>query len=186
MGKELHQSCRGVKHHLPNRTRLKLPVKHSRKATIEKIEHGLRKIPAVRDVETNHKTGSILVHHDESPSIISDFSKVLNKFAVEALEDMMLPKHLDAEDVSIISSIISRSVKRANRGFITYTNNHVDLRTLFPMVLFTIGVSKSLQVERWWTQVPPYMFFYWAYDAYLRFHLNRVPERKENGAASLN
>ncbi len=187
MAKELHSKCRGVKHHLPHRTRLKLPMKHSRKETLDKIEHGLRKIPAVKNVETNHKTGSVLVHHDDSSSILQDLQTVLSKVAGEALEEMLLPTFLDVEDVSIISSIISRTAKRANRGFITYTNNQVDLRTLFPMVLFTIGISKSLQVERWWTQVPPYMFFYWAYDAYLRFHLNRAPERRHNnGAESLN
>ena len=181
MPKELHLRCQGVRHHLPERTRLRVPRSYRHPEVIENIEKGIQELESVKRVETNSKTGSILVHHEASPNIISDLHRVLSERAEGALDEMLEPVTAENEEVSILATLIGQTARKANRRFTMYTGNKVDLRTLLPLILTGVGLSRAASVERWWLDVPPYLFFYWAYDAFLRFHLHKMPEIRENG-----
>ncbi|MGD9684821.1 MAG: HMA2 domain-containing protein [Candidatus Obscuribacterales bacterium] len=181
MAGKLSIGSRGLKHHLAERTRLRVPRRHRSVDTMSRIQEALCRIGSVKEVETNAKTGSVLVLHRNDINVLSAMEKAILEVAPEALDEMTREENTEADNVSIIASFIGTYATRANRRFSSYTGNQLDLKTLLPLIFFGLGVQRAADTERWWSHTPAYLFFYWAYDAFLRFHLYRIEERKQNG-----
>jgi hypothetical protein len=56
------------------------------------------------------------------------------------------------------------------------TNNAIDLKMLVPVGFFAAGVIQSRRHLGWFNQMPAWMLFYFAYDAYMKFHGPSVRE----------
>ncbi len=184
MAKTLHVGSQGVKHHLPDRTRLKVSKKFRSERRLNDINRALRKIDTVKEVDINHKTGSILIKHAEDSRILGKIEQALNDVAAEVLVE--LTREPEGEDVSILAELIGNALGRANYGVSRYTGNNVDLRMLVPLAFLGLGIEKASRTPGWFDHAPAYIFFFWAYDAYIRFHLHRFEERRENGHISIN
>ena len=53
---------RGVSHHVPHRTRYRLASHYRHEEMVNRVSDSLKKVPGVKSVEFNKRTGSLLVH----------------------------------------------------------------------------------------------------------------------------
>lgn len=166
---------------MARRTRLKVPKKFRLGSIMEQVAASIKEIASVKEVEANPKTGSLLITHRNDLGLLPALEKAIAARSPQLLDEMTREDSSADDNVSIIASFIGTYATRANRGFRSYTGNQLDLKTLLPLVFLVMGIEKASTTQRWWAQTPAYLFFYWAYDAFLRFHLYRVEERKENG-----
>ncbi len=185
MSSKLSSNSHGVKHHLPTRTRLKVSRKFRHEHRLEEIGRALRRVPSVNEVDINLKTGSILVHHKNDPEILQKLESAIESVASDVVTELVRVSLAEEEDVSLLAEIIGKTMRRANRGLSKYTGNQVDLRMAIPIMFLLLGIDKASRTPGWFSHAPAYVFFYWAYDAYVRFHLHRFEERMENGHATM-
>ena len=64
-----------VAHTSKHRTRLRVPKNKRGHVKFSKAKQALEAIPGVRSVEINDDTGSLLIHHDETPGLFEDVSE---------------------------------------------------------------------------------------------------------------
>jgi Heavy metal associated domain 2 len=94
-------------HHLPGRTRFRIPERRGDHAFFDEISERLRKFPSVREVETNPVTASLLLHYsgdlDSEP-----MQAVLNALAEIVEPELSAPpvaKRLHATAVEVDQAI---------------------------------------------------------------------------------
>lgn len=183
--RHLHKHAQGVAHHLPHRTRLRIPASHRDAATIRSIHESLTELPEVHTVETNERTGSVLIHHMHNEDILPIIGKAIEGVAVDLFDALLeVEEESESLSVSIIGHVIRSTISRANARMIGYTGNSLDLKMLLPITFLGLGLLQAGRNERWWLQTPTYVLFYWAYDSYMKFHgpsAHNVAEHAGNG-----
>ncbi len=182
--RHLHKYSRGVAHHLPHRTRLRIPKTHRDATTVRRVRDTLAALPSVHSVETNERTGSIIVHHSHDEDILSSIGRAIEGVAVDLFESILEVEELESPTVSIFGTLIRSTVARANEGMSGYTGHSVDLKMLLPITFLSLGLVQASRIDRWWLQTPAYVLFYWAYDSYMKFHgpqVHNVEEHSGNG-----
>lgn len=78
---------RGVIHHVPHRTRYRLASHHRNEEIVTRLHESLKKVPGVKKVEFNDRTGSVLVHHDEIPDMVNTLNNACGDIAVDLLKN---------------------------------------------------------------------------------------------------
>jgi hypothetical protein len=176
MSRKLHAKSRAVAHHLPHRTRLKLPREHRDAATIKKLQDSIKNTPGVSAVEINQRTGSVLIHHDEDPEILTNVSHAIDDVAGELFEVLLEAGGVEIPGLSIFAHVIREQLSGLDNRLAVATNNVIDLKMLVPLAFFGAGVIQSKRHLGWLDQVPAWVLFYFAYDAYMKFHGPSVRE----------
>ena len=72
-------------HHLPHRTRLRVPDVHRGKKTMRQLNESLLKVPGVKSVKVNERTGSIVVHHDEDHRMLEAMGEAISNLGLDSL-----------------------------------------------------------------------------------------------------
>jgi len=160
----------GVAHHLAHRTRYRLSRKDRNNRTLKSIQDSLAKVPGVKAVEFNERTGSVLVHHDEKPEILGILATVLEELGIDLLEGVAGEEIIVVSGVSIVANLIKSRIGGANTLVSQMTNNYFDLKTLLPFLFLGAGIYQASRNRFWWEQIPAYALFYYAYDSYIKFH----------------
>lgn len=158
-----------VVHHLPERTRLRLPPEQRHSGRLASVSQALQDVPGIHDVETNYKTGSLVVHHDPDPSILSSIGHSLEDMlglALELGEDGVE----DGGGASILSHLVQGTVSRLDGNVSNATGSWLDLKMLVPMALVGAGVTRATESGIGWANIPAFVFFYYALDTYIKFH----------------
>ena len=176
MNRNLHAKSKAITHHLPHRTRLRLPKEHRDAATIKKVHEKLKKTAGVSDVEINPRTGSVLIHHDEDPVILEKVSNSLDEVAGELFEAILAAEGIEIPGLSIFAHVIRERLSHLDNRLAVATNNLIDLKMLVPLAFFGTGVFQARRNTGWLDQVPAWVLFYCAYDAYMKFHGPSVRE----------
>ncbi len=173
MSGRLHAQSRGVAHHLPHRTRLRVPKEHRTKGQLENMADALRKAPGVQSVDVNHRTGSILVHHHEHPSIFNTFEKTIEESSGELFEALVEGGSLQVAGLTFAGHFIANFVSNLNEQLGEATNKQVNLRTLAPAAMLGLGLMrlKRGQGEDLLMTVSPIVLFFYAFDLYWRFNV---------------
>jgi hypothetical protein len=185
--RQLEQSSYGIAHHLPHRTRLKLPHQHRDKQTIQRVHDSIKKIPGVSSIQVNDRTGSVVVHHEPSEGILQSIGEALEGVSDELFDAMLEAGGIEFPGLSIMGHLIKNSMSKVDNHVAEATGNLLDLKMLLPIGFLAAALYKAFKTEGWFTQVPTYVLFYYAYDSYMKFHGPSVRtasahERPDNGA----
>jgi hypothetical protein len=166
---KLDNSMRGVTHHLAHRTRYKLASHHRNAKTVSKLQESLKLTAGIINVEYNPRTGSLLVHHVESPEMVNNVSNVLNTVAGDLFEELA-EENLGLPGVSMLAQLIAKRFDKLNQYLAYRTNSYIDLKMLLPLLFMGAGLFQISKEKAAFSQVPAWVLFYYAYDSYLKFH----------------
>jgi hypothetical protein len=151
------------------------------------------KVPGVKSVDVNERTGSVLVSHEEHPEILEGLGGALDSIAGDLFEEV-----LEAEGGALIPgfSLLAHMIKK-RAGSVDHfladkTDNLIDLKMLVPVLFLGAGLVKVARSTNWIHEVPAWVLFYYAYDSYLKFHppdvtataTVRPSRRSKNGATA--
>ncbi len=164
------QHMRGITHHVPHRTRYRLAARHRAAATVSRIKDSVLKVPGVKNVEFNERTGSLLVHHEEHPEIVSLLGAALAEIAGDLCVELAGVEVAALPGVSLIAQLVGKRFANMDTYMARRTNNYLDLKTLLPVVFLAAGIYQTAKNRAWFSQVPAWVLFYYAYDSYLKFH----------------
>jgi len=182
----LHAKSTGVAHHLAHRTRLRIPRQHRTPHKMEQVAQALRTAPGVRHVEVNHRTGSILVQHDEHPDILKTVEKTLEESSGEILEALIEGGNPEVVGLTMGLHLISSLFSSADGKISTATNNMLDLRALAPVVFLAAGIMRLRRGagEDVLMTISPIVLFWYAFDLYWRFHIIKPAQQTETVTAT--
>jgi hypothetical protein len=166
---KLENPMRGVTHHLPHRTRYKLASHHRNAKTVSRLQESLKQTAGVKDVEYNHRTGSLLIHHVESPEMMGNVSNVLNTIAEDLFEELA-EENVGLPGVSMLAHLIAKRFDKLNQYVAFRTNSYIDFKMLLPLLFMGAGLFQISKEKAAFSQVPAWVLFYYAYDSYLKFH----------------
>ncbi|HEY9678761.1 MAG TPA: cation transporter [Drouetiella sp.] len=170
MTRKLTKECGGVKHHLPHRTRIKVPNDHRDPGKMDAVKNQLQALPGVQAVEVNHRTGSVVVHHDERSDTLELMGTAIESICDELFEEILAVEEIEFPGLSVVAQVIRNFLSKADIKVAEGTQNVVDLKMIVPLLFFGAGVVKSRQTGNWWGEVPAWVLFYYAYDSYMKFH----------------
>jgi Heavy metal associated domain 2 len=170
MIKKSSAKSRVIAHHLPHRTRIKLPRSHRDAATIKKVTDSIRKVSTVKDVQINDRTGSVVVYHEEDTKILEHINGALGEVAGEVLEALIEAEGAEFPGLSLVGTLVSSFMGKADDKLADATNNVVDLKIMMPLAFLGAGFYQASRNAAWLSQVPAWVLFYFAYDSYTRFH----------------
>lgn len=170
MKRILTRKSSGVRHHLPHRTRIKIPLSHRSVETMAAVKNELEYIPGVKDVQVNQRTGSVTIDHDEREDTLELVGAALDNIAEELFNQLALVEEIEFPGLSIVAHGIRKYLSRADEKVAAETNNVLDLKMLVPILFFGAGVVKTRMTSNWWGEVPAWVLFYYAYDSYMKFH----------------
>lgn len=159
-----------IKHHLPHRTRIKLPDGHRNAATLKLVEDSVKNLPGVKSVDVNHRTGSLLIHHDERSDILPAVNTAVEEVAGEIFEALLEMEGVAIPGLPILAHLLGKGLGSINTSFSDVTRNLVDLKVVLPAGFLAAALYRARQSPGWWMEVPAWALFYYAYDSYLKFH----------------
>jgi hypothetical protein len=162
---------RGVTHHVPHRTRYRLASQHRNEETVNRLHDSLKKVPGVKKVEFNDRTGSVLVHHDEIPEIVNTLNTACGEIAADLFEELAGEELIMFPEVSLLAELIGKRFSRINQYLANRTKNYIDLKMLLPLLFAGAGLYQLSKEKGMLNQVPGWVLFYYAYDSYLKFHV---------------
>ena len=148
--------------HTEKRTRLRVASMHRKSADIKKFVAAVKSLPSVDDVQTNLRTGSILIKHkgvtrDQFKGVFEDIGCILHSALFPDLPagkaKLDLPQAIADLDVRL--------------GLI---DSSFSLRNLIPLSLGTLSI---IQMRRQGIQIstaPWYILVYLAYYTYMKLH----------------
>jgi hypothetical protein len=128
------------------------------------------RVPGVKKVEFNKRTGSLLVHHDETPEILGALDSVLDGIAGDLFEELAPEEMAIVPGISLVAHLIRTRFISVNRYLARMTDNYVDLKMLLPLIFLGAGLYQASKHKAWFAQVPAWVLLYYAYDSYLKFH----------------
>lgn len=183
MPSRLHPQSRGVVHHLPHRTRLRLPVRHRSELSMHRAADALRSTPGVKSVEVNHRTGSILVHHDEHPGILGALEETLQQSSVHILEALIENGNPEAAGLALVGGFLRNLFATTDNQVAHATDNMMNLRTLAPLAMLALGLERLRRGrgEDILMSVSPVVLFFYAFDLFWRFNVtSQVPQAEQS------
>jgi len=172
---------KGVSHHLPHRTRYRLPKRSRTKEVAQKIREKVSKVSGVKDVEINEKTGSVLINHDETPGILPEIHDAMDSVALDLFEEVLEEEgELLFPGFSIFAHMIKKRAKTVDAAISAKTNNYLDLKSLVPLVFLGAGILRATKSKNVVGHVPALVLFYYAFDTYVKFHPPAPPAPPAN------
>jgi cation transport ATPase len=141
-----------VAHALPGRKRLKIEEKRGDEAYFSTVEKALSNTPGVVAVETNCRTGSVVVHHrPDEPTALQQAEK-------QGLFQLAAP---GPEGPTATPSIAANATRKASRPKQKATRaNGVNLRPLIIVGWVGLGIAQAIKGN---IAVPAIAAFWYAY-----------------------
>jgi hypothetical protein len=127
-------------------------------------------VSTVKDVQINDRTGSMIVYHEEDTEILEHINGALGEVAGEVFEAILAAEEVEFPGLSLIGTLISSFMGKADDQVSSATNNVVDLKIMMPLAFLGAGFYQASRNAAWLSQVPAWVLFYFAYDSYTRFH----------------
>jgi copper chaperone CopZ len=137
---------------------------------MKRVEDSVKNLPGVKGVDINHRTGSVLVHHEAREDMLPAVSTAVDGVAGEIFETLLELEGVEIPGLSIIAHLLGTNMSNLNNTMASATKNIVDLKTVLPMGFLVAGFHVARQNPGWWAEIPAWALFYYAYDSYLKFH----------------
>lgn len=160
---------------IPGRIRLRVAHpqrQHEKMAQIEKI---LAAHPQVDCVQTNIKTGSLLIHHDPKNGSLDNVLAMLKDLGIifgDITETQI------AAERSQAATNLTKAIGDLNQRVQKTTDGLVDLQFLFPWGLSLLAV-RQLFVKGWQLDlIPWYVLAWYAFDSFVKFNSPALDEKK--------
>ena len=174
MTRSQHSAVKVV-HRLPHRTRIRMPAVHRTPGKMEKMGDRLRQIDGVKDVQVDHRTGSILLKHSEDPGIIESLMVSLEE-AGDLFLSVMMEEEGPESELSMVSKFLKDTLGTANANVSRSTRGFIDLRMIVPIGFLGTAIWKMRKSQGWMVEVPPYVLLWYAWDSYMKLHHTRPPQ----------
>jgi len=188
---KLSKTSKGVAHHSPGRTRIKVPK--NQRHNLHQLKENLQNTPGVNNVEINHSTGSVLVHHDHEMPIFEVLHKAVETVGTDLLTtliegetaELLGPATIVATGVGLIASmgksfIGRRQVAEGTEAAPPFLSGApTDLRILLPAGFLLAAAYRAWETESFWVGVSPLALAYWAFDTYWKFNISSDLSRVE-------
>lgn len=197
MSKKLNRNSRSVAHHSEGRTRIKVPRHLRNSEHIHEVKRALRATPGVTDVDVNHTTGSITVHHEhDEDTIFQILHQTVETIGTDFLTAMVEGEAaqlvggvgLAAAGVGILEGLVKSLFGPAGTGneVPLFSGNADDLKKILPAAFLGAAIYKAYETKTIWAGVSPLVLGVMALDWYWK--LNHTPgvatEAHSNGQGS--
>lgn len=161
----------------PGRVRIRLHRSTRQPHRVRQIHAHVEGQAGVTRVETNPSTGSVVVHYDQNAV---SFDEVLGMFrdvgvVVQSLGELEVEEAGPIPGQSATSVRVIDAVDDIDRRLSHLTGHKFDLRVLFPIGLFAIGLRQVFVEGLGVTQVPGYVLLWYAFDTFWKFHREPRP-----------
>jgi hypothetical protein len=161
--------------------RLRLHRDHNEAATLGQIEQRLCERSGVSSVETNQRTGSVLVHYDRrrlSPNDLLDVVHELGMvaFSVAGTEGLPGPSEQPPAEVrpkvghSTTAVTVMDALTDLDQWLSELTGGRLDVKLLFPLSLGALAVRQIATTGLGLAEVPGYVLLWYAFDAFYKLH----------------
>ncbi len=181
MSKKLTSDSKGVAHHTPGRTRIKVPKDYRHE--LHKVKEALHSVPGVHKVHVNHETGSVTVQHDNNEDSLEVVGKAIKHVAsdlfhvlVEEEEAQLVGLDLVFAGAGLASRVAKNFLFTENGDRPRISGSISDLKNLVPLAFFGAAIYKAVETRSFWANVSPLVLTYWAFDTYWRFNVT-LPEK---------
>jgi hypothetical protein len=146
-----------VVHALPGRKRLRIEEKRGDEAYFAAVEKALSDSPGVDAVETNCRTGSVLVHHQPSEPSALQHAEEQGMFQLATPASEPRPAAFAAPSVSSNATATRKAFRPKPKAART---NSANLRPLIVMCWVGVGIAQAIQGN---IAVPAIAAFWYAY-----------------------
>jgi hypothetical protein len=165
-----HKHRAEVASHIPGRIRLRLHRPHRHPHTLQSIKTSLERREGIHKVEANHITGSLLIHYDTQVHSETGILGLLKDI------DVVVGTIVDAPHIeggsetggSNASLSFATALNDLARRFASLTGFTLDLRTLFPLSLASVGVWLIIENGLMLEMMPGWLFLWLAFDSFLK------------------
>jgi hypothetical protein len=136
---------------------------------MQAIGDELAQHPAVRNVEVNSRTGSVLVTGEGTGRLRSAVSDVLT--LIESVG------HEESREAGVEATV--QLVKRADQKLRGVTNGRFSLRALVPALFISVGIRELLKQGLSLGTIPWYVLIYYGVDSFLKLYPDYAPQRSD-------
>ncbi len=165
-------SAATISHSVPGRLRVRVQATSvgERDEVLDAVA-SLGRTPGVRQVRTDHRTGSALVTYDPDELELDALVGLLRgaHAALRALAPPSVVSSLDA-GISETASVIRSGVRVADGSVMRATRGVVDLRVLVPIGLAGLSASQLVRNGIGLKTIPWYVLAYYAFDSFVKLH----------------
>lgn len=166
----------------PGRLRIRLRQR-DREAT-RHVRDQMEHQRGVRHVHADPRTGSVLIRYDEQANTVDGLLDTLHDVGV-VLADAAGAITSDVPEFdghSATAADVNSAFNRLNRRISAATGRTVDLKLLVPLTFCGIGVWQVLRRGLGISQAPGYMFIWYSFDLFWKFHHESVRANRHDGA----
>jgi Heavy metal associated domain 2 len=162
---------------IPGRVRLRVAHPHRQRERMAQIETAIAAHPQVARVQTNVKTGSLLIHHDPANGGLDNILAMLKDLGI--ILGYITEKPIVAER-SQAAANLTKAIGDLNQRVQKTTDGLVDLRFLFPWGLSLLAV-RQLLVKGWQLDlIPWYVLAWYAFDSFVKLNASASDEKKHS------
>jgi hypothetical protein len=168
-------------------------VPKNQRHNLHQLKENLQNTPGVNNVEVNHNTGSVLVHHDHEMPIFEVLHKAVETVGTDLLTtliegetaELLGPATIVATGVGLIASMGKSFIGRrtppegAEKPASFFSGTPNDVKTLLPAAFLLAAAYKAWETESFWTGVSPLALAYWAFDTYWKLNISSDLSRVE-------
>jgi hypothetical protein len=168
---------------IPGRIRLRVAYPNRQREKMAQIEKTLAAHPQVNRVQTNVKTGSLLIHHDPENGGLDNVLAMLKDLGI-ILGDMTETQI--AAERSQAAANLTKAIGDLNQRVQKTTDGLIDLRFMFPWGLSWLAV-RQLLVKGWqFDLIPWYVLAWYAFDGFVKLNSPASDENKPSIADDSN
>jgi hypothetical protein len=168
---------------VPGRIRLRVAHPHRQREKMAQIEKTLAAHPQVARVQTNVKTGSLLIHHDSENGGLDNVLAMLKDLGI-ILGD--ITETQIATERSQAAANLTNAIGDLNQRVRKTTDGLVDLRFLFPWGLSLLAVRQLLAKGWQLDLIPWYVLAWYAFDSFVKLNSPASGEKKSSIADDSN
>ncbi|HEY5925686.1 MAG TPA: hypothetical protein VIV11_28565 [Kofleriaceae bacterium] len=150
-----------IAHHLPVRTRFRIPGLRHDPAGCEQVADRLAAVPGVREIKVRPYTGSVLIEHEPSVAISSLVDVMRDTLAIDRIlaEGEKPPLDPDVPPFSTLAQKVVTAVRELDRDIRRGSDGTVDLGMLATLGLLGAGATEIAITGR--LPVPPWFNLAW-------------------------
>jgi hypothetical protein len=130
-----------IVHHIPGRTRLRIPSRRDDRAFFAEVEDRLQVLPQVIEVSTNATTASVLIRYR------GEIEPVLLE-ATKAGRGDLLELHEGLPPIELVADVLLDRPGRADRWIRAEIGRHLEQRSAALIVLLVSGLIRLIRGRR--------------------------------------
>ncbi|MBZ0189397.1 MAG: hypothetical protein K8F91_24340, partial [Candidatus Obscuribacterales bacterium] len=96
----------GIEHHVPGRTRIRLHKSHAKSEHGRRVHEELAKLPGVKSVGFNDRTGSLVIEHHDHPDMLESITGLTGQMATEMLELVVEAEQIEVAEILFLGGML--------------------------------------------------------------------------------